>query len=60
MWTSWAIPYISLGQKQSSLVSGNRPGNFFLSPTHPHKSNVYENIYFFFQKKDAHKQTKFH
>ena len=22
----------------------------FLSPTHPHKSNVYENIYFLFQK----------
>ena len=31
----------------------------FLSPTHPHKSNVYVNIYFLFQK-NTHKQKKFH
>ena len=42
--------------KKSSLVSGNRPGEDFLSPTHPHKSNVYENIYFLFQKKHTNKK----
>ena len=30
---------------------------FLLSPTRPHESNVYENIYFLFQKK-THTQTK--
>ena len=39
-----------LGQKESCLVSGNRPGeNFFI--THlPAQSNVYQNIHFLFQK----------
>ena len=37
--------------KKSSLVCGNWLGKIFLSPTHPHKPNVYENIYFLFQKK---------
>ena len=46
---------MSLNQK-SSLVSGNWPSEIFLSPTRPHKSNLYENIYFLFQK--AHKETK--
>ena len=40
---------MSLNQK-SSLVSGNWPSEIFLSPTRPHKSNLYENIYFLFQK----------
>ena len=31
----------------------------FLSPTFPHKSNVYENIYFLFQKTHT-KQKNFH
>ena len=51
MWTSWAIRYISLGQKKVVLFPQVSRMNFFLSPTRPHKSNVYENIYFLFQKK---------
>ena len=34
--------------KKSSLVSGNRPVKIFSLPTRPHKSNMYENIYFLF------------
>ena len=37
--------------KKSSFVSGNWPGEIFLSLTRPHKPNVYEDIYFLFQKK---------
>ena len=37
-------------KKKNRLVSGNRPGEFFLSPTRPHKSNVHENIFFCFKK----------
>ena len=29
--------------KKSSTVFGNWPGEYFLSPTRPQKSNVYEN-----------------
>ena len=36
--------------KKSSLVSGNRPVKTFLSPTGPHKANVYESICFLLQK----------
>ena len=42
-------------KKKSFLFSGNRPRENFLSPTRPHKSNVFENIYFLFQK--THTQT---
>ena len=31
----------------------------FLSPTRPHKSNVYENIYIYFFISKKHKQKKF-
>ena len=47
--------------KKNSLISGNRPGEFFLSPIRPHKSSVHKNIYFLFQKKThTHKQKNFH
>ena len=42
--------------KKSSLVSGNRSGEIFFITYRPHKPNVYENIYFLFQKKQT--QTK--
>ena len=32
----------------------------FLSPTRPHKSNVYENIYFLFQKNTHTNKTNLH
>ena len=33
---------------------------FFLLPPRPHKSNVYENIYFLFQKNTHTNKKKFH
>ena len=39
----------SLGHKKK-IGLGNLPGEKFLSPTRPHKSNMYVNIYFLFQK----------
>ena len=47
--------YFCKAKKKSFLFSGNRPRENFLSPTRPHKSNVFENIYFLFQK--THTQT---
>ena len=41
--------------KKISLVSGNRPGEIFFIIHPPAQSNVYQNIYFYFQKK---KNTK--
>ena len=46
-------------QKKSSLVSGNRLVKMCLSSTRPHRSNVYENIYFFFQTKNSHTNKNF-
>ena len=45
----------ALAKKKSSLVSGYQPDENFLSSTHPHKSNVYENIFCF---KKTNTQTK--
>ena len=43
--------------KKSSVFSGNRPAEIFLSLTHFNKSNLYENMCFLFPKK-THAQTK--
>ena len=42
--------YIYVGQKKVVLFLEIDLENFFLSSTCPHKPNVYENIYFWFQK----------
>ena len=49
-----------LGAKKVVLFPEIGRVNFFLSPTRPHKSNVYENIYFLFPKKHTTKQKSFH
>ena len=46
-----------LGQKKVVMIPEIGQEIFFLSTTRPHKSNVYENIYFLFQK-NTHTQTK--
>ena len=50
--------YIYVGQKKVVLFPEIDRVNFFLSPTCPHKPNVYENIYFLFQK-NTHRNKKF-
>ena len=49
-----------LGQEKVVLFPDIGRLKIFLSPTHPHKSNVYGNIYFFVSKKHTHKQKNFH
>ena len=44
--------------KKRSLISEIGRVKLFLSPTRPHNSTDYENIYFLFQKKRTH-TTKF-
>ena len=44
--------------KKSSFVSGDQPIENSLSPTCPHKSNVYENIYLL-KKTHTHTNSKF-
>ena len=45
-------------QKKKKIAFFSEIGRvkIFLSPTHPHMSNVYENIYFLFQKKHTNKK----
>ena len=50
----------SLGAKKVVLFPEIGRVNFFLSPTRPHKSNVYENIYFLFQKNTHTNKKSFH
>ena len=47
---------MSLRPKKSSLASGNRPGEKFFMTHPPAYSNLYQNIYFQFQK--TNKQAK--
>ena len=56
--TNLIINLVSLDgkAKKSNLFPEIGQVKSFLSPTRPHKSNVYENIYFLFQK--PHPQTK--
>ena len=49
-----------LGAKKVVLFPKIGRVNFFLSPTRPHKSNVYENIYFLFQKNTHTNKKSFH
>ena len=49
-----------LGQKKVVLFPEIDRVEIFVSSTRPHKSNVYENVYFCFKKTHTHKQKNFH
>ena len=49
-----------LGAKKVVLFPEIGRVNFFFSPTRPHKSNVYENIYFLLQKNTHTNKKSFH